>query len=665
MSPEDFNITDSYTNASYYGQSGTTTYSLLLKPGVLVAGIEFVIKCRAENQFGNGSASVLVKADEPPWGGYCFASAVASAYVSYNYYIACPQWEVNPDVGELLYFFTFIDPVSGIPIPLSLVPLKRSGGLFLIPPGVTTIVATIMNGYQSSTTVTLTIDPIAFDPTVTDDYLSSLVNTELTSMGLEGSSNPFLQLSLYIMAYLNEGDRQNILQQQQQRSGRATVTRALDWLGFDDKFDTSSYPGIRTESQEVITTDVDFPKNQLELKVSIRTDCTNLLSLYFVWPYNTYSIWALSALTASYTSPNSETNSDVQLNVLTFLFDDGVQEWLDLNLVNVAAASLFLESMSNILEAMPYTQYQYGNDDLVSVNLVSFLESVGQSFSLGDWVGRDPILYGYGSVYSIVTSDFLTLSMRNVFQLNETIVTLPVNDLFGQLNLLGVTRVDTVLTVLKRNPYYWKTSSRGVNAPVVKIDLVLNSGLVSTTIRNTGGRVLIEMPRNNRPQAADPTLPVTLWSKNNMTCDWWSDSDSTWDNQFTSQPNQFCNLISSEYTVIDDNNLLGTTVCSCNHLTEFTTIQSLYVPDGTFKLITMDIWWFVALTLGVLTFLLVGFWMFTVIHRWQQMKKEEERYFPTPPAKEMEVYGEQEVYDEHAPHPDGEGEWDEGEYFEE
>ena len=322
------------------------------------------------------------------------------------------------------------------------------------------------------------------------------------------------------------------------------------------------------------------------------------------------------------------------------------------------------------LSTLPLSaSYPYGTDDLVSVNVMSFLQSVGQSFSLGDWVGRDPIVYGSGSIYSIVTSDYLTLNMRNVFELNETIVTLPVNDLFAQLSLLGVTRVDTVVTILKRNPYYWKTSSRGANSPVVKIELVLNSGLVTTTIRNTNGRVLIEMPRNNRPQAADPTLPVTLWSRNNMTCDWWSPTDVAWGDQFTSQPSQFCQLVTTQYTIVSDTDLVGATICSCNHLTEFTTVQSLYVPSGTFKLITMDIWWFVVLTLGVLTFFFVGFWMFAVVHRWKNMKKEEERYFPTPPAKEMEVYGEQEVFGglggEGGGGGEGEGEWDEGEYFDE
>ena len=361
VSPNDFDINASYTNSSYYNLQGSSTVTLLLRPGVLPGGIEYVIICRAQNINGNGSASVLVLADEPPWGGYCFASPVLTADVLYNYYIACPQWEVDVEIGELLYFFSFIDPVSGIIVPLVISPLKRSGGLFLIPPGVTTIVVTIMNGLQSSTTQTLTISPIPFDPTVTDEYLSSLVNAELASMGMEGSSNPFLQLTLYTLAYLNEEDAMNVRAQQQSVNGSVSGRRerVLGWLGglgAEGSPDLEDAPQRRGLNQEIVTTNVNFTAYQMELKTSIRNDCADLIDQFFVWPYDTYSIWALAAMESVILSPNSETTSEVQLNVLTFLFDNGVTTWLDLNLVNVATASLFSEAMSNILEAMPYTR---------------------------------------------------------------------------------------------------------------------------------------------------------------------------------------------------------------------------------------------------------------------------------------------------------------------
>lgn len=175
-------------------------------------------------------------------------------------------------------------------------------------------------------------------------------------------------------------------------------------------------------------------------------------------------------------------------------------------------------------------------------------------------------------------------------------------------------------------------------------------------IANLQDPITITFPRLDRPQAADESLPVTLWAENPTTCDWWSLLDEEWTN---SEVGQYCNLSTTYYELVDDFDLQGNTTCLCNHLTSFATIQALYPGDVTTKSIDLDIWWYVILAFAVTTFVCISMWMVVVVRRWKRRMKEDERFFPEPPKPvEMDLYGKEEMVAD-GQYEGEEGDWDE------
>jgi REJ domain len=616
VTPDDFNFTDP-DNFVVAPSGAPTEPTIILKPNVLFAGVDYKFQLSAANVLGTGSATITLRGDEPPLGGRCSATPLNRTGDDYNWQrLECMQWEDDRKHTGRYVDWTFVSPSTGREVPLTLDHSLGTAHEVLLPPGTELAYAYVADAVGGATRRVVAVTsppPRVVDADIVDNVFDPTIEGIVAQLASIGAHDEVANYAYYFFDQLD-------------------VVEVFDDPERDNR------TSVRC-CETVIYDDVEALARRRARHLLANAVRDSLLATLTEQSFRTFA-----ELTAYMTTPSNDNDENSMLDMQRFPFE--YMEWMSEHAMSDSVAKALMQSAWNQVRTTPFVSFSPGRHIRLAQAIVDFVNLFTMGLQSESRVIVPPRYVSWKTAESVsLLARVSELSQVENRVLQVRNVTVDLGGVPARARSLLAKRdnplVSWSLTVFDENVFYYEQSSEGINSPIVYVQLVDTQESAAMDIENLDMTDPLRLMLPTR-QVYNPLQRMEFPEQ--QSCVWWLEPDIAaneegyfWTSQKTVSGLECRYSDQLELPNTNSTRQLAFPICQCNHMTEFATRIELgsFAPDGLSTTNDDFGWYIFAGILGALLLAII-IWGAYYIHRWriEQAQKAEEAFIQ-PPAPTM------------------------------